>query len=129
MGPIVVVDGNPQARALASGILRRAGFVSFETDDVERVGDLVRRERAQLVLVEVSLPGISGYEICRRLRDEFGEQLPIVFMSAERTTELDRAAGLLVGADDYLAKPLMPDRLLPRSVDYSPARRRAISRS
>jgi DNA-binding NarL/FixJ family response regulator len=111
--PIVIVDGDAEALALARGTLRRAGYTTCEARDGENVHELVRRERAQLVLLEVSLPGTSGYEVCRRLRDEFGEQLPIIFVSGERTAELDHAAGLLLGADDYLVKPLFPDRLLP----------------
>jgi DNA-binding response OmpR family regulator len=110
--PILVVDDDPQARALATAILRGAGFATCETASGDNARELVRNEWAQLVLLEVCLPGTSGYEVCRELRDEFGEQLPIIFVSAERTADLDRAAGLLVGADDYLAKPLGPDRLL-----------------
>ena len=60
-------------------------------------------------MLDVQLPGMSGYEICRELRDEFGEGLPILFVSGFRTESLDRVAGLLVGADDYLVKPFAPD--------------------
>jgi DNA-binding NarL/FixJ family response regulator len=55
-----------------------------------------------------------AYEVCRELRDEFGEGLPIIFMSGERVEVIDRAAGLLIGGDDYLVKPLVPDELLSR---------------
>ena len=57
---------------------------------------------------------MSGYEICRELREEFGDGLPILFMSGLRTESLDRVAGLLVGADDYLVKPFAPDELIGR---------------
>ena len=76
--------------------------------------ELVESKRPQVVLLEVRLPGASGYEICRQLRDEFGEGLPIVFLSGEKKDELDRVAGLLVGADDYLTKPVVTDVLLAR---------------
>jgi DNA-binding NarL/FixJ family response regulator len=111
--PVLVVDGDAEARALATASLRRAGFATCEIERGEGVGDLVRAQRVGLVLLEVSLQGASGYEICRELREEFGEQLPIILLSGERTDELDRSAALLLGADDYLVKPLDPDRLLP----------------
>jgi DNA-binding NarL/FixJ family response regulator len=67
-----------------------------------------------LVLLEVCLPAICGYEVCRQLRGPYGEALPIVFVSGERTESYDRVAGLLVGADEYLVKPMSPDELLIR---------------
>jgi DNA-binding NarL/FixJ family response regulator len=57
---------------------------------------------------------VSGYEVCRELKDEFGETLPIVFVSGTRTEPGDRVAGLLVGGDDYLVKPFDPNELLAR---------------
>jgi DNA-binding NarL/FixJ family response regulator len=110
---VLVVDGEPRARALTTGLLRRAGFTTWESARGEDACTLVRTHQAKLVLLEVSLPGVSGYEICRELRDEFGEQLPIILVSGERKDELDRSAALLLGADDYLVKPLDADRLLP----------------
>src|SRR3954454_4476135 len=64
----------------------------------------------------------SGYEVCRDLRDEFGERLPIIFLSGARTASSDRVAGLLLGADDYLTKAVEPGELLARL-------QRAIARS
>jgi DNA-binding NarL/FixJ family response regulator len=73
----------------------------------------VRRERPALVILDIQLPGLSGYEVCRRVRDE-ESALPILFISGERTDELDRVAGLLLGGDDYLVKPFSADELLAR---------------
>jgi DNA-binding response OmpR family regulator len=112
--PILVVDGDPDARTQLANSLQRAGFTTCEAGAGEEVRELVLAERPQVVLLEVRLPGASGYEICRELRDEFGEALPIIFVSGEKTDELDRVAGLLVGADDYLTKPVLPDALLAR---------------
>jgi DNA-binding NarL/FixJ family response regulator len=66
------------------------------------------------VLLDVNMPDGSGYEVCRALRSEFGPGLPIVFLSGERTEGFDRAAGLMLGADDYLVKPFDPDELVAR---------------
>src|SRR6266511_2711756 len=68
------------------------------------------------------LPDNNGFEICRTLRDEFGDDLPIIFVSGERVAPADRAVGLLVGGDDYLVKPVDPDEFLARV-------RRAVARS
>ncbi len=73
-----------------------------------------RRLRPHPVLLDVNLPVRSGYEICRLLRDEFGDGLAIVFISGDRTESFDRVAGLLLGADDYLSKPFAPDELIAR---------------
>jgi DNA-binding NarL/FixJ family response regulator len=112
--PIFVVDGDPDSRASLSRSLQRAGYTTLELEAGEQVRELVERKQPLVVLLEVRLPGASGYEICRQLRDEFGEGLPIIFVSGEKTDELDRIAGLLMGADDYLTKPVLPDALLCR---------------
>jgi two-component system nitrate/nitrite response regulator NarL len=70
--------------------------------------------RPRLIVLDVHLPEICGYEVCRELRDEFGAGLPVIFVSAERTEPSDRIAGLLVGADEYLAKPVASDEFLAR---------------
>ena len=65
-------------------------------------------------MLEVALPGLCGYEVCHQLRGQFGDGLPIIFVSGDRTEPFDAVAGLLLGADDYLAKPISPDELLAR---------------
>jgi DNA-binding NarL/FixJ family response regulator len=76
--------------------------------------EMARRNGVALVLLDVHLPDISGYEVCRELREAFGEQLPIVFLSGARTEPYDRVSGLLLGADDYVVKPFSHDELLAR---------------
>jgi DNA-binding NarL/FixJ family response regulator len=66
------------------------------------------------VIVDVCLPDLSGYEVCRQLKERFGEGLPVLMVSGHRTESFDRVAGLLIGADDYLAKPFAADELLAR---------------
>jgi DNA-binding NarL/FixJ family response regulator len=67
-----------------------------------------------LVLLEVNLGEVSGYEVCRELRDRFGDAIAIIFLSGDRTEPYDRAAGLLIGADDYIVKPFDEGELLAR---------------
>jgi DNA-binding NarL/FixJ family response regulator len=73
-----------------------------------------RAEKPALIILEVSLPDVGGYEVCRNLRDEFGDDVPIIFVSGVKTEALDRAAGLLIGADDYIVKPFDPEELIAR---------------
>jgi DNA-binding NarL/FixJ family response regulator len=113
-GPILIVDEDPAFREFVAGLLLRAGFTTVEATTGHEAFATARRENPALVLLEVELPEISGYEVCRELRDTFGEQLPIIFVSGMRTEGLDRVAGLLIGADEYVAKPLQPGELLAK---------------
>jgi two-component system OmpR family response regulator len=76
--------------------------------------DLARRDPPSVVAIDVELADPSGYEVCREMRDRYGQTLPIVFMSSTRTARFDEIAGLLLGADDYFIKPLQSDRFLAR---------------
>ena len=93
-------------RSEAASPLEQCGFEVREFAAGEEALEFLRKQAPSLVLLEVRLPGICGYEVCRALRDEFGNDLPIVFVSDDRTERRDRIAGLLVGADDYLPKPV-----------------------
>jgi DNA-binding NarL/FixJ family response regulator len=99
---------------LISHVLNRAGYTTYLANTGEEALAAAKRERPALVIVEPLLPGVSGYEVCRELKDEFGETLPIIFVSRDRTEPGDRVAGLLVGGNDYLVKPMDPNELLAR---------------
>ena len=113
-GPILVVDDDEALWALMTTLLARESSRVVWVETGEDALHAAELERPSVVVLEVGLPGVSGYEVCRALRERFGRSLPIVFLSAERTTPLDRVAGLLIGADDYLVKPIAPDELLVR---------------
>jgi DNA-binding response OmpR family regulator len=114
VGTILIVDHDVGFARFAARLFQRAGFSTTTAATGEEAVAAARTERPGLVLLEVCLPDLNGFEVSRQLRDEFGEALPIVFVSGERTEPLDRAAGLLVGGDDYLIKPCHPDELLAR---------------
>jgi two-component system, NarL family, nitrate/nitrite response regulator NarL len=118
---ILIVDDDRHSRRLISGVLRRAGYSAYEAETGEEALAAAKRERPALVIVEALLPGVSGYEVCRELKDEFGQAMPIVFVSGTRTEPGDRVAGLLLGGDDYLVKPFDPDELLARVRRLLPA--------
>jgi two-component system, NarL family, nitrate/nitrite response regulator NarL len=113
-GRVLIVDDDPSSRSFVANLLQQAGYVTEEAETGREALDVARRERPRLVVLEVCLHDVSGYEVCRELRDEFGEILPIIFMSGERVGVIDRSAGLLIGGDDYLVKPLVADELLAR---------------
>jgi len=113
-GAALVVDDDKVSRDLVAELLARAGFACVTAKRGDEALMSARGDRPWLVVTEIRLPDITGYELCRELRDEFGEQIGIVFISADRTEAIDRVAGLLVGADDYLAKPFDHSEFLAR---------------
>jgi two-component system nitrate/nitrite response regulator NarL len=113
-GQILVVDDDETWRAYVATLLERAGFELQEAASSAKALEVAREHRPRLVLLDVRLPDGSGLEVCRALRDLYGDELPIIFVSGERMEPLDRATGLLVGGDDYLVKPVDPDEFLAR---------------
>jgi DNA-binding NarL/FixJ family response regulator len=100
-----VVDDDRNLRTLVKSLLEPLGYAVSEASTAAEAISIASDERPALVLLDVHLPDISGYEVCQRLREEFGDDVAIVFVSGERTDELDRTAGMLLGADDYIVKP------------------------
>ena len=111
---VLVVDGDPDSRTALSSALHRAGYPAEQVGTGEEALEAADRQRPALVIIETHLPRASGYEICREFREQHGDVLPIIFVSASRTEQTDRVAGLLLGADEYLAKPIHFDHLLAR---------------
>jgi len=111
---ILVVDGDQRFRHLIRTVLDRAGFEPVVAGDTDSAITLAAERPPDLALLDVVLPGASGFEFYQELRDRFGQELPIIFVSGERTDAHDRVAGLLLGADDYLVKPVDPDELIAR---------------
>jgi DNA-binding NarL/FixJ family response regulator len=110
----LVVDDNDDFRAFVCELLESVGYATTELATGAAVLSAAARERPAAVLLDVRLPGLNGYEVCRELRNRYGRSIAIVFVSGERTEAFDRAAGLLIGADDYLAKPVDPSELIAR---------------
>ena len=111
---VLIADPDKTARRLAAESLRRAGYTTLEVEDGDEALELARRERPPVVVLEVCLTGVCGYEVCRKLKDEFGDRVAIVFVSATRQEPYDRVGGLLLGADDYLGKPVDGNELVAR---------------
>jgi DNA-binding NarL/FixJ family response regulator len=111
----LVVDADVAFAEATCELLEVAGYRTASTGSGEDALRLARAARPHVVLTETHLPALSGYEVCRALRDAYGRAIGIVFVSATRTEVADIAAGLLVGADDYLVKPCDPGELTARA--------------
>jgi DNA-binding NarL/FixJ family response regulator len=112
-GKILVVDDDERFRKLVLSTVEEAGYSGIGASSGEDGIAAAREDAPDVVILDIELPGISGYEVCRRLR-EACNGIGVIFVSGRKTEALDRVAGLMIGADDYLAKPFAPDELLAR---------------
>jgi DNA-binding response OmpR family regulator len=108
---ILVVDDEARIVQLVRDYLERAGFAVLSARDGETAVLLARRERPDLIVLDLMLPGMDGLDVCRRLRQE--SAVPIIMLTA-RVEEADRIVGLELGADDYVTKPFSPRELVAR---------------
>jgi DNA-binding NarL/FixJ family response regulator len=97
-----------------SSLLERMGYETQQAQNGREALDAAKQVQPALVLLEVNLADVSGYEVCRDLRDRYGDEVAIIFLSGDRTEPYDRVAGLLLGADDYIVKPFDEGELLAR---------------
>jgi DNA-binding response OmpR family regulator len=113
-GPVLVVDDDAPHRTLLRNLLQRIGLDVVEAEDGATALRSAARQPPSLVLLDVQLPLVGGYEVCHELRERYGQDLPIIFVSGARVESEDRVAGIMIGADDYITKPFDPDELLAR---------------
>jgi len=110
-GAILVVEDEQAIADLVRAYLRRDGFGVVWARSGEHALEELSRHPVRLVILDIGLPGIDGFEVCRRLRGRTA--VPILMLSA-RDDEVDRVAGLEAGADDYVTKPFSPRELVAR---------------
>ncbi len=111
---ILVVEDEPDIRNLVNYNLSQEHYKVLEAEDGEQALKIVQRDKPSLVVLDLMLPGLSGMEVCKRLREQSDtEKLPILMLTA-KAGEADRVVGLEMGADDYLAKPFSPRELVAR---------------
>jgi len=108
---LIVEDEKHLAEALAHN-LKFEGYETTVVGDGEAALDRLAAEENDLVVLDVMLPGISGFEVCERLR-EMGNRVPVLFLTA-RNTDADRLQGLRHGGDDYMTKPFLLEELVLR---------------
>ena len=108
---IVVIEDDPNIADLVNLYLREAGFRVLIAETGLRGLDVIAQHQPSLVVLDIGLPDIDGFEVCRRIRATTA--LPVLFLTA-RDGEIDRVLGLELGADDYVVKPFSPRELVAR---------------
>jgi len=109
---IIVVDDDARLRDLLNRYLTEQGYAVRAVHEAAEMNRQLGRERYDLMILDLMLPGEDGLSICRRLRGA-GESMPIIMLTA-KGDDVDRIVGLEVGADDYLPKPFNPRELVAR---------------
>jgi DNA-binding response OmpR family regulator len=128
---VLVVDDEPTVREVVAGYLRRDGHEVTEAGDGETAMQLLGSDTPDLIVLDLMLPGVGGFEVLRHVRST--SDIPVIMLTA-RSEEGDRVAGLELGADDYVVKPFSPRELaarvngvlrraLPRNGGAAPAQR------
>jgi DNA-binding response OmpR family regulator len=111
---VLVADPDDCCREFVSELLRERNFEVVGAPSGRDALVHATRQRFAVAILEVHLRDITGYEVCRALRESFGNSPAVIFISASRTETADRIAGLMLGADDYLTKPFAGDELVAR---------------
>jgi DNA-binding response OmpR family regulator len=111
VGTVLIVEDEENIATLVTAYLQRDGYTVEWTRSGEEALRLLDRARPCAVILDLGLPDIDGFEVCRRIRAR--SQVPILMVTA-RDEEPDRIAGLEVGADDYISKPFSPRELVAR---------------
>jgi DNA-binding response OmpR family regulator len=112
MVKVLVVDDDAAIRELAATVLRREGFTVLTARDGEEALHRARAEQPALILLDLMLPRLDGFEVCRILRAEC--DTPIMMLTA-KGDDIDKIVGLEIGADDYLTKPFNPREMVARA--------------
>lgn len=108
---ILIVEDDEDIQMIEEAYLQAAGFQTEAVADGQAVEKMMAKDTFDLILLDLMLPGKSGYEICKEIRDKL--DIPILMVTA-RTESIDKIRGLGLGADDYIAKPFDPAELVAR---------------
>jgi len=108
---LIVIEDDANIADLLDTYLRAAGFRVLLADSGERGLELIGQQPPALAILDIGLPGIDGFDVCRRIREK--SALPVLFLTA-RDGEIDRVLGLELGADDYVTKPFSPREVVAR---------------
>ncbi|MED4785289.1 response regulator transcription factor [Brevibacillus choshinensis] len=109
---IAIVDDDPNIRQIVEAYLQKEGYLTMSVPSAEEALQLKETNSPDLWVLDIMLPGMNGYEFCRRIRME--SETPIIMISA-RDEEVDKILGLELGSDDYLTKPFSPRELVARA--------------
>ena len=108
---ILVVDDEPEIADLVELYLRNENFIVYKFYSASEALACINSEQLDLAILDVMLPGISGLQICSKIRERYN--YPVIMLTA-KNEEIDKITGLTLGADDYITKPFLPLELLAR---------------
>ena len=110
---LLIVDDEDNLRSMLAAALQHHGYTVTTAANGRDALDVIPKDRPDLVLLDVMMPDLDGFEVCRRLRTD-GDRTPVLFLTARDSTE-DKVRGLTLGGDDYLQKPFSLDELMARA--------------
>jgi len=108
---IAIVDDDEQIREIVEAYLHKEGYNTITLSTAEAAWEMWKNDPPDMWILDIMLPGMSGFELCRQIRKE--AEVPIIMISA-RDEEVDRILGIELGGDDYLTKPFSPRELVAR---------------
>jgi len=111
---VLVVDDEPHILRSLGFVLKRAGYEVLEARSGPEALSVVQKERPDVVFLDIMMPRLDGYEVCRRIKDSDELSGTYVIMLTARGQQQDREASLAAGADEYMTKPFSPSRALER---------------
>lgn len=109
---IIIVEDEPSLVFTLEDTLENEGYNVFVSEQGSKAVDIVKKENPDLMILDLMLPGMSGYDVCKKVR-EMNYTFPIIMLTA-RDQEIDKVTGLNIGADDYITKPFGVKELLAR---------------
>ncbi|MYL49616.1 response regulator [Halobacillus litoralis] len=109
---IGLVEDDPNIRDIVEGYLNKEGYRVIAVDTAEKAWDIFQEQTPDLWVLDIMLPGMDGYEFCKKIRQT--SEVPIIIISA-KDEEVDKILGLELGGDDYLTKPFSPRELVARA--------------
>lgn len=114
---ILVVDDSPTERFFLADLLVKRGYSVITAENGDEAVEKVRAEKPALIVLDVVMPGLSGFQVTRSLsRDPSTQSIPVILCTS-KSNETDRIWGLRQGARDYVTKPIKPDELLAKIAD------------
>jgi len=108
---ILIIEDSPDIAEMLMKFLEKAGYTSYNAKSGEEGLEYIKQHDVKIVLLDIMLPGIDGFQVCRKIHDE--KNLPLIILSA-KTDKDDKLNGLILGADDYIEKPFDVDFLIAK---------------